>query len=432
MSRIRPSIPAIVLLAVMGAGAFGVARFIHGTEPREALAGRKALADGRYDDAGKAIARWLRVAPDAPEAHFLQGRIAVAANRLPEAANELKRAQALGYPRDKLALLRALIASKAGRHAEAAPTLRQVFAEERVTDRQVDEALAKAFLETYDLPHAMEVLDRWARDFPADPKPHLWRAEIHGRTGGDQAALEVDYREALRRDPSLALARLGLAELLRKAHRNTAAAAEFNAYLAIEPDSALAHLGAGRNLMELGDEAAAIGHLNRALALDGENPEPLKEMAEAATRRGHWVDSLALLDRAIALDPCDMTVRHSRGLALMRLGRADEARAEQAAADRLRKDLDRLNNARSRLIASPNDRQSQLEIARWMFEHAHEREGVRWALKIVGEWPDDPEASRLLADYHERRGEAGLANFYRLHSSTAPEPSPVPKQEDRR
>jgi Flp pilus assembly protein TadD len=101
MSRIRPSIPTIVLLAVMAASAFGVARFIHGTEPREALAARKALADGRYDDAGKAIARWLRVAPDAPEAHFLQGRIAVAANRLPEAANELKRAQAFGYPRNK-------------------------------------------------------------------------------------------------------------------------------------------------------------------------------------------------------------------------------------------------------------------------------------------------------------------------------------------
>ena len=127
-----------------------------------------------------------------------------------------------------------------------------------------------------------------------------------------------------------------------------------------------------------------------------------------------------------------MTVRHSRGLALMRLGRADEARTEHAAANRLRKDLDRLNKARSQLIDSPNDRESQLEIARWMFEHAHEQEGVRWALKIVGERPDDPDASRLLADFHERRGEMGLANFYRLHSSTGPEPSPVGQQENRR
>ena len=186
MSRIRTTIPRAVLLAAIAAGAFGAARFIHWNEPSEAPEARKALAGGRYDEAGDAIARWLRVAPDAPEAHFLQGRVAVAANRLPEAAIELKSAQALGCSYNKLALLRALIASKAGRHAEAAPTLRQVFAQEPLPDRQVDEAPAKAFLETYDLTHAMEVLDRWASDFPDDPKPHLWRAEVHSRTGGDQ------------------------------------------------------------------------------------------------------------------------------------------------------------------------------------------------------------------------------------------------------
>ena len=53
-----------------------------------------------------------------------------------------------------------------------------------------------------------------------------------------------------------------------------------------------------------------------------------------------------------------------------------------------------------------------------MFDHAHDQEGARWAEKILAERPDDPEASRLLADYHERRGEKGLANFYRLHAAT--------------
>ena len=65
-------------------------------------------------------------------------------------------------------------------------------------------------------------------------------------------------------DPSLARARLGLAEELRKAHRTAEAAAEYDAYLALEPGDAAAHLGAGQNLMELGDEAAAARHLHRA------------------------------------------------------------------------------------------------------------------------------------------------------------------------
>ena len=145
-------------------------------------------------------------------------------------------------------------------------------------------------------------------------------------------------------------------------------------------------------------------------------------MAEAACAAASGQAALALLDRAIALDPYDVAVRNSRGLTLARLGRVDEARAEQAEAARLRTDLDRLAATRARLVHSPHDLNSQLQVARWMFEHSHDQEGARWALKILAERPDDPEASRLLADYHRRRGEIGLANFYRMHASDGPGP----------
>jgi hypothetical protein len=89
----------------------------------------------------------------------------------------------------------------------------------------------------------------------------------------------------------------------------------------------------------------------------------------------------------------------------------------------LRKELDGLHEARTRLIASPHDRNSQLDIARWLFDHAHGPEGARWAEKILREHPDESEASQLLADYHERRGETGLSNFYRLNASPGPHPA---------
>ena len=343
--------------------------------------------------------------------------------RIEEAADELKRAQALGRAPDELALLRAMIASKIGRHAEAEPALKRAFDQVRTPDRQVDEALAKTYLETFNLEGAAEVLDRWASEFPDDPKPHLWRAEIHSRTGGDAGACRERLSRGTGRDPSLARARLGLAEELRKAHRTAEAAAEYDAYLAREPGDAAAHLGAGQNLMELGDEAAAARHLHRAIELDDKNAGAYKELADAAARHGEWASALALLDRAIALDPCDVALRNRRGIALLRLGRGDQARAEQAATSRLRVDLDRLGEARRRLVASPHDRKTQLEIARWMFEHAQDQEGARWAQKILDEWPDDPGASRLLASYHERRGEIALANFYRLHAEADSEAS---------
>jgi tetratricopeptide (TPR) repeat protein len=417
-------------LGALVAGAVGWRAW--STEPRAAVEARQALANGRYDDASRVLTEWLAAAPDAPIAHFLKGRVAVAMGRLPEAVGEHAQAQTLGLPPGDLALLRALIASKTGRHAEAEPTLSQAFAEALVPDRQIDEALAKTYIETFDFKRAERVLDRWTRDFPADPKPYLWRAEVDGRSDSEPGAVEIDYREALRRDASLAKARLGLAEELRLTHRTGEAAREFEVYLATHPDDAEAHLGAGRNLMEQGDETAAAIHLNRAIALDPRNAEPLKELAAAATRHDDWEAAMNLLDRAIALDPFDVTVRHSRGLTLAHLGRADEARAEQAVAARLRTDLDRLNAARLRLNTSPHDRQSQLDVAKWMFDHAHEQEGARWAEKILSERPGDADASRLLAGYHERRGETGLANFYRLQGSPTPDPPEADQAGDRR
>jgi tetratricopeptide (TPR) repeat protein len=403
-----------ILIAGLSLAVVIVASFRWLAEPRAAADARRAFLGGRYDQAEEALVRWLGATPDASEAHLLKGRVAVANAKLAIAIEELTRARTLGHRRDELAVLEALIASKAGRNNEAEPTLRKVFESNPRTDRQVNEALAKAYLETYDLTRAANVLDRWARDFPDDPKPFLWRAEIHSRTGGDAGAIENDYREALRRDPSLARAHLGLADELRKAHRNDEAAVEYDAYLAAVPNDAAAHLGAARNLREGGDQSAADAHLERVEALDGNNAELFKERADAAIQRRDWGVAIAALDRAVKLAPDDVAVRHSRALVLASLGRAEEARSEQSAAIGLRKDLDRLREARTRLIASPKDRPSQLEIARWMFDHGHEQEGIRWAVKILADWPGDAAASRLLTDYYERHGDPGLANFYRV------------------
>ena len=418
MARIGPRMRLATILAVLALPVLIAARLGRRVERPEEREAHRWFREGRYDRAEEALGRWLSASPGSVEAHLLKGRVAVARNRLAEAAGELKLAISLGGKPDDLLLLRALIAAKAGRHIEAEPALRRAFDEAREPDRQVDEALGRVYLETYDLKRAASVLDRWADDFPDDARPHLWRAEIHGRDGNESARVLDDYREALRRDPSLAIARLGLAQALRKAHRNAEAAVAYEDYLALRPDDAAAHLGAGQNLGETGDEPAARRHLLRAIELDDKNAAALTELAQLCSRRGDWAGALAHLDRAIALDPYEVGVRHQRSMALARLGRSGEARAEQALASRLRDDLKTLGEARSRLVATPNDRSSQLEVARWMFAHGHDQEGARWAEKILAERPRDPDASRMLADYHDRRGEKGLANRYRLDAST--------------
>lgn len=416
MGRFRPRFRWLAIGAAFGVvvvGAVWRIRPVGGSEERSAL---RAIQEGRVDEADRILSAWLSAAPRSIPAHLLNGRLAVAKGRLAQAADELKQAQALGAGMDDLKFLRALIAAKVGRPAEAVSDLTRAFAEATWPDRQLDEALARACLETYDLKRAAAVLNRWSADFPDDPTPHLWLAEIHAREADGASLVLGDYREALHRDPNLARARLGLAESLRAAHRNAEAAEAYDSYFKIKPDDPQAHLGAGRNLAERGDDEAAERHLLRAVELNGRDAGARAELAGLLGRRGDWPAALDQLDRAIALDPYEVGIRHQRGLALARLGRPEEARAEQLLVHRLRDEHRQLAELRKRLVASPHDREGQIGISRWMFAHGHDDEGARWAERILAERPTDPDASRLLADYHDRRGEAGLANRYRLHA----------------
>ena len=417
----------VTILAVLSA--LSVSGWVAWERPsRQASAeARRALAAGRYEDAWNVLERWTRARPRAAEAHYLRAKTAIALGRRHDVTVSLKEARALGYPEDGLAVLRALIDARNGRLAEAQPVLARAFAEARAPDLMIDEALARVYLETYDFPHAGAVLTRWARDAPTDPRPPWWRARANLRRDAEPNVVIADCREALRRDPTLAEARLGLADLLRREHRNTEAAAEYDAYLASKPDDPAGHLGAGSNRLELGDLDAARRDLDRALVLDPENAEAHKERAKLDLRLGDAAAALGHLDRAVAVLPHDPALHYSRRLALTRLGRLDEAKQEQQVMDRLKADLDRMNELQARLAGSPHDAHLQTELARWMLAHGYDKEGEKWARKVLGEHPGNPETCLLLADYHERLGQWERAQYYRAQIRRNPS-FPVPRQ----
>jgi tetratricopeptide (TPR) repeat protein len=343
----------------------------------------------------------------------------LARGRQDELRESIARARELGCPPESLAVLGALIDARGGRYAQAEPILRRAFNEDRETDPLLDEILARLYLETYELSRAELVLARWARQAPQDPRPYLWRAEIHVRkNSSDPGDIIRDYRQALKRDPGLIVPRRSLAEHLQRARRYAEAAAHYEEYLALRPDDPVAHVGAGRNALEMGDEAAAARHLQRALALDPSAAEAHKDLARIDMSHGREADALAHLDRASELDPTDIEIRYTRSLVLTCLGREREGRAEHAEAARLRAELGELSDAQGRLVGNPGDLDAQLRITQWLFSHGKTREGRRWAEKILRERPGQPEASRLLADSYDRSGQAGLANFYRAQAES--------------
>src|SRR5262249_7849800 len=138
--------------------------------------------------------------------------------------------------------------------------------------------------------------------------------------------------------------------------------------------------------------------------------------ARIGFRSGQLDSALSLLDRALEINAEEDELHYLRGLVLWRLQRKDEALVEQKVAARLRQDKSELSQLLGALYATPLDLTLQYNASRWLFEHGHPEEGLRWAEKILREQPSHPETNRLVAAYYEKRGDPKLAQFYRLKS----------------
>jgi tetratricopeptide (TPR) repeat protein len=169
-----------------------------------------------------------------------------------------------------------------------------------------------------------------------------------------------------------------------------------------------------------GDVARAVTALDRALALKPDDTLALRERGSIDLRQGHPTDALRRLDRAVAADPFDPELRYHRSLALARLGRLDQAAADTRRSEQLRREHDEMAEISSQLIDHPAHDGLRCRAARWMLDHGRADEAAQWARLVLRDHPDHPQANHVLADYHQRRGEVGLANFYRLYAAPVP------------
>jgi tetratricopeptide (TPR) repeat protein len=388
---------------------------------RDAATARRALAEGRLDEASHALERWLRASPGSAEAHYLMARVAWARSDLGTFEQEWMRARSLGYPADQMMRLQGLFLARINQSGQAEPLLRRALEESRGPDPEVAEALARIYLGSFRLNEAGAILDRWTREAPGDARPYLLRTEVELRTTKDLEQASRSYREALRRDPDLDQARLGLADVLRMDHRNAEAAEEYARYMARQPEDYLGYLGAGQNALAMGDEDLAARWLDRALALAPRNPVVLGARAAAAVQARRFQDALDYIDRAVKADPFDRGNHYQRMLILTRLGNKSEANSEHQVIERLRREQEEFDRIGVALYTSPLDPELRASAAQWLMTHGHEDEAVEWANLVLASHPSHPAMNRLLADYYRKKGQVGLANH---HEALAPPPAP--------
>ena len=408
----------IVAALVVAAALFLLLHSRNHVEPI-AKAAREAIAAGRFDEARALLDRWSALAPRDGEAEYRRAWLEVNAERPAEALDAIRRARDLGYALEPLLILRAVIQARAGRFDEAEPVLRRAFtasAEPRVV---VAEGLARIYLKTFRFAECAPVLESWMKIAPDDARPYLWRAEIDDRVNTDPPVLIRNYREALHRDPTLAGTRQALADKLREAALVDEAEVEYAKILEANPKSVKGHAGAGQIALLKGDLQGAIRHFEEALAHDPNQTVALRELGLIDLKYGRVTRACERLKKAIELEPEDTALRYSYANALGMAGDKAQAAIETAAIEQLRKDQKEIARLREDLAQHPHDLELRSNVAKWLIEHNHDKEGLEWTRLILVEHPGHPPTCKLLADYYTRKGNAGLANYYRTVAGTA-------------
>jgi tetratricopeptide (TPR) repeat protein len=392
---------------------------------RRAATVRSLFAAHRYDEVGEPLRRWIRERPDSAEAQYYRAWLALVANQPGEAQEAIDRATKLGFDRTLLDPLTGIYQARAGRIGPAESLLREAFDRGQEPRAAVAQELARIYLSTYRLLPAAVAIERWRNLAPEDPRPYLWSNEIASRTDAEPSILIRNYRAALDRDPDLDKARLGLAEQLSKARRFDEAESEYRAYLQRQPRDASALVGLGRDALQRGDLDGAGKSFEAALALDPRQPGALKELAQIDLRLDRYEPACRRLEALIPLEPYDPRIRSSYARALEQLGDRPRARSQAELAARLQRDLDRYLQLQYNLLKNPTDLETRSEIARWLLEHGQAEDGLRWTEEILRMNPRHPPTHRALADYYQKRGDAGRANYHRLMAPSGPDGGPA-------
>ena len=264
---------------------------------------------------------------------------------------------ALPDPKDRLALwtgLEEVIVAQAAGDTEGATRQALAVLDEDPTNLLGLELLAGLRSRSGDRAAALALYAKLLKLDDTRPLRHVSYGNLLWQSGDLQGA-EASFRAAIERDPGMADAHRRLGELYLSTGRAEKARESFASAAVVDPDDPRVGLGMARAEEALGNVGDASASLERLHRDHPQDPAILTELARTLARTGemdralellqrgpdledvHYTlsvlyrsqgkmrESLAELERTLALSPDSASALHDRGVLLSRLGRLPEA-----------------------------------------------------------------------------------------------------------
>jgi tetratricopeptide (TPR) repeat protein len=185
-----------------------------------------------------------------------------------------------------------------------------------------------------------DAIYRMYQKAPSSYRVDQLSAEVF-ETQGKYAEAIAEYRKAIEKNPKAINLhyRLGRA-LLQQSHDPAdldQARKEFETELSLNPSDAVAEYQVAQILTSEQKKPEAAAHFERAAQLRSDFPEALIAVAKLRSEAKRYSDAIALLERAVKLQPRNETAHYSLMMAYRNAGRAADAQREKAELDKLQK-----------------------------------------------------------------------------------------------
>jgi tetratricopeptide (TPR) repeat protein len=280
------------------------------------------------------------------------------------------------------------------------------------------EALAREYLQTYQLQSVLECLNQWLELQPNALQALLWRAQVERVVSRFNMAID-DYEEALKLDPDCDEARLNLAEILVYVHKPMEAAVHFDYLADRQPGNVAVVLGQARCKEELGEIEESRKLFDRLVRVKPDDPQVLAESGKLLLNTGQLTEAEARLREALRLAPYEREALFSMYKCLEQQGKKAEAKKYLDESNRVEKELDEIKTITLQIMQMQfrKDAALRCKAARILMRNGQEKEGKRWLDDALRVDPQFAETYLLLADYFERAGQPDKASLYRRRAA---------------
>ena len=364
-----------------------------------------ALALLRKGDRSRAT-RELRTAiqqkPDSVSSHFALGSVLEEEKKLGDAEDQFRSTLKLDprFTPGAIRLSQVLIAE--GKQHAAVACLEEALEQQPTADQtgSLQAALGLAYAENGEMEKGLVILKHLVVTEPASAGAHFNLGLLYVRKGQptDQEAAITEFREALRHDDSMDVARIALGRVLISLQKYSDATPVLLQYTRREPKDAQGFYTLGMAHQGLKKSDAAISAFQRAAALDPKDAAIHFDLGMLLASTGQTGAAIQQLEAAERINPSDLETHKQLALLLDKNGNKERARAERAKLATLQSSFDKdrtiakLNEDANRNLLSGNPKAAAESYRRVLQLNPHNAKlhyNLSLALDKLGDLPSE-------------------------------------------